>query len=229
MGIKVGNTSLNSYFPPRYPASWRSSSYVVFLFLVLIYTQNKRLDASIGCDALREGPRIIQEPPAVVTFPNTRGASLTCVASATPAPTITWVTADGARADNMGGLRMVMSSHGNSTLTLLPFSPDQYRHDIHVATYRCLASNSVGSVTSRSISVNAGGKLEPGIAQGDQEALDWTASALAVLLSCQGFTNWNEEVDEPVRYRSVISTAQGMTVLTSIQYAREAAIVVVCA
>ncbi|ROT70131.1 putative Down syndrome cell adhesion molecule-like protein Dscam2 isoform X6 [Penaeus vannamei] len=108
-----------------------------------------------SCEGIREGPRLLQEPPPLLTFPNTRGAALTCAASATPTPTITWVTADGAHVDSVAGLRAVRGAHGNSTLTLHPFRPDQYRHDLHAATYRCLATNSVGTVTSRPVSVTA--------------------------------------------------------------------------
>ncbi|XP_069190704.1 cell adhesion molecule Dscam2 isoform X3 [Procambarus clarkii] len=108
-----------------------------------------------GCLCLREGPRLLQEPPSILSFPNTRGASLTCSAAASPTPTITWVTADGAKAEPVGGLRTVSGSHANSTLTLLPFPPEQYRHDLHAATYRCLVSNSVGTITSRPVSINA--------------------------------------------------------------------------
>ncbi|XP_042236909.1 Down syndrome cell adhesion molecule-like protein Dscam2 [Homarus americanus] len=112
-------------------------------------------DVLRGCSGLREGPRLLQEPPPLMSFPNTRGTSLTCSATASPQPTISWMTADGARAEPVGGLRAVTGSQGNSTLTLLAFQPDQYRHDLHAATYRCLVSNSVGTVTSRPVSVNA--------------------------------------------------------------------------
>lgn len=117
-----------------------------------------------GCCGLREGPRLLEEPPPSLSFPNTRGVSLTCSAAATPPPTISWVTADGMRADDVAGLRTLTNApththtHAlayNSTLTLLPFQPDQYRHDLHAATYRCLVTNSVGTITSRPVSVNA--------------------------------------------------------------------------
>ncbi|XP_071546322.1 cell adhesion molecule Dscam2-like isoform X3 [Panulirus ornatus] len=108
-----------------------------------------------GCLGLREGPRLLQEPPPVVSFPNSQGTSLSCTATATPSPTISWVTADGARAELVGGLRAITGNHANSTLSLLPFQPDQYRHDLHAATYRCLVSNTVGTITSRPVSVNA--------------------------------------------------------------------------
>ncbi|KAK8403945.1 hypothetical protein O3P69_000181 [Scylla paramamosain] len=117
-----------------------------------------------GCCGLREGPRLLEEPPPSISFPNTRGVSLTCSAAATPPPTVSWVTADGMRADDVASLRTITNSpthahtHAlayNSTLTLLPFQPDQYRHDLHAATYRCLVTNSVGTVTSRPVSVNA--------------------------------------------------------------------------
>ncbi|XP_064112208.1 cell adhesion molecule Dscam2-like isoform X2 [Macrobrachium nipponense] len=117
------------------------------ILLKILWTQ--------GTLAIREGPRLLQEPPPVKTFPNEHGVTLSCVAAATPPPTITWVTADGAQAESVGSLRLVSGTHGNVTLTLLPFRPDQYRHDIHAATYRCLATNSVGTVTSRPVTVTA--------------------------------------------------------------------------
>uniref|UniRef100_A0A8D8VA62 Down syndrome cell adhesion molecule-like protein Dscam2 n=3 Tax=Cacopsylla melanoneura TaxID=428564 RepID=A0A8D8VA62_9HEMI len=99
------------------------------------------------------GPSFLREPPSHVDFANDTGATLDCSAEGTEPVTISWVTA----ADN----RPVSPIHGvlelllNGSLLLLPFHASDYRHDVHAATYRCVASNTVGKLVSRDVRVNA--------------------------------------------------------------------------
>lgn len=44
----------------------------------------------------------------------------------------------------------------NGTLILYPFSAGAFRQDIHSAIYRCLASNSIGTIISRDVQIRAG-------------------------------------------------------------------------
>lgn len=44
----------------------------------------------------------------------------------------------------------------NGTLWLGSFSAAQYRSDVHAAVYRCKASNTVGTVLSRDMRIDAG-------------------------------------------------------------------------
>ncbi|CAL4105463.1 unnamed protein product, partial [Meganyctiphanes norvegica] len=108
-----------------------------------------------GAWGLHTGPQLVSEPPALVSYPANRGTSLTCTAHGTPTPTITWVTGVGVRVEPIVGLRSIVATPGNSTLTLMPFTPHQYRHDIHHRQYRCVAGNSVGKVISRTSTVTA--------------------------------------------------------------------------
>ena len=45
----------------------------------------------------------------------------------------------------------------NNTLHFHPFSDASYRPDVHAASFRCLATNTAGSVISRLVTVKAGG------------------------------------------------------------------------
>lgn len=51
------------------------------------------------------------------------------------------------------GLR-VFSDEG--TLVIPPFRSEDYRQDVHAVVYRCVATNNVGSITSRDVHVSAG-------------------------------------------------------------------------
>ncbi|CAN8027514.1 unnamed protein product [Ixodes persulcatus] len=51
------------------------------------------------------------------------------------------------------GLR---STRSDGSLVLSSFSSSQYRQDVHSATYRCVASNSIGVVKSRLVHVQGG-------------------------------------------------------------------------
>ncbi|CAL4065084.1 unnamed protein product, partial [Meganyctiphanes norvegica] len=91
-----------------------------------------------------------------------------------------WVTSDGAHLDDVPGLRSIIVMPGNSTLRLHPFSADHYRHDVHQATYRCLATNDVGTVTSRTAIVTA--VVEQAYDVGVQDAMGVVGGT--VVLTC---------------------------------------------
>lgn len=42
------------------------------------------------------------------------------------------------------------------TLVLPPFRSEDYRQDVHAVIYRCVATNAIGSITSRDVHVSAG-------------------------------------------------------------------------
>ena len=106
-----------------------------------------------GFDAHLRGPSFLIEPPSRVEFSNSSGAWLDCAATGSPPPNIDWSTADGLPAGDVPGVRRLLK---NGTLVLLPFPAAAYRQDVHSATYRCVASNSVGRVLSRDVQVRAG-------------------------------------------------------------------------
>lgn len=113
------------------------------------------------------------EPPNVINFANTQGATLLCLASGTPKPTISWYTspagfdisqqtilsgdqaADQSRqVTNVTNLRMVLQQ--GAAIRLFPFKESDFRSDIHSAEYRCVASNPIATIHSRSALVQAG-------------------------------------------------------------------------
>ncbi|XP_069971593.1 cell adhesion molecule Dscam1 [Penaeus vannamei] len=103
---------------------------------------------------VQEGPRFLVEPPDSLAFLNTTGAALHCSAHGDPKPTVTWVTGEAILqgATTVVGVREILP---NGSLVFLPFSPRSYRQDIHAASYRCLASSSVGRIVSRTVTVRA--------------------------------------------------------------------------
>ena len=58
------------------------------------------------------------QPPNTVTFSNSTGARLECVASGNPAPSIEWFQEDQLISQNLHGIRMVMP---NGSLVFPPF------------------------------------------------------------------------------------------------------------
>lgn len=96
------------------------------------------------------GPKLVLEPPAVMEFSSETGAVLPCSAQGQPAPLVTWEKKDGAPASPVVGLRDVRS---DGSLVFSAFLSAQYRQDVHSATYRCVASNALGTVKSRLVHV----------------------------------------------------------------------------
>ncbi|XP_052738064.1 cell adhesion molecule Dscam2-like [Bicyclus anynana] len=94
----------------------------------------------------------LMEPPPRLSFSNSTGASVSCAAHGSPAPTITWLTEDGVPVADVPGLREALA---NGTLRLGAFSAAQYRSDVHAAVYRCRAAGTVGTVLSRDMRLEA--------------------------------------------------------------------------
>lgn len=90
---------------------------------------------------LYRGPYFTLEPPALVEFTNQTGAEVRCQADGSPKPSLRWETAAG----------RPVSADG--TLSLRPFAPDSYRQTEHSAFYRCVATNVLGSISSRPVHV----------------------------------------------------------------------------
>ncbi|KAL1414483.1 hypothetical protein MTO96_000885 [Rhipicephalus appendiculatus] len=60
---------------------------------------------------------------------------------------------DGVAAAEVPGLRYVRP---DGSLVFPKFAPKDFRQDVHATLYRCVATNSVGSVASRDVKVRAG-------------------------------------------------------------------------
>ncbi|XP_031785647.1 Down syndrome cell adhesion molecule-like protein Dscam2 isoform X3 [Nasonia vitripennis] len=131
--------------------SWTSSALFTGVCLLLLGVAARR-GSGHGFDAHLRGPSFLIEPASRVEFSNSSGAWLDCAATGSPPPNIDWSTADGLPAGDVPGVRRLLK---NGTLVLLPFPAAAYRQDVHSATYRCVASNSVGRVLSRDVQVRA--------------------------------------------------------------------------
>ncbi|CAN8004182.1 unnamed protein product, partial [Ixodes pacificus] len=99
------------------------------------------------------GPSFSVEPPTRVTFYNSTGALVPCTAVGQPRPDVHWVRA--ATGHPVRDVPGVLAARYDGTLVFSPFRAQDYRQDVHAATYRCLASNSAGSVGSRDVHVRA--------------------------------------------------------------------------
>lgn len=100
-----------------------------------------------------QGPILVSEPRSTVEFANDSGTMMHCSAHGSPAPRVDWLMGDGSPVLPIPNIREML---GNGSIYFLPFGAESYRHDVHSAVYRCQASNSVGRVLGREISVRAG-------------------------------------------------------------------------
>ncbi|CAL1268416.1 unnamed protein product [Larinioides sclopetarius] len=98
------------------------------------------------------GPKFTIEPLGKVQFYNSTGAVVTCAASGVPLPTMSWIRQDGTPVQEVPELLQIRP---DASLVFSPFRPEDFRQDIHSATYRCTASNSVGIIGSRDVNIRA--------------------------------------------------------------------------
>ncbi|XP_069172261.1 cell adhesion molecule Dscam1-like [Procambarus clarkii] len=110
------------------------------------------LMAGGGGNTTPSGPVLVDPPPGVVTFTNTSGAALGCLAKGDPPPQVTWLNLDHSPVTNIPGVREVLS---NGSLMIWPFSGTDYRQDVHAAVYQCRASNPTGVVVAPPTSLRA--------------------------------------------------------------------------
>ncbi|XP_076359022.1 cell adhesion molecule Dscam1-like [Tachypleus tridentatus] len=119
---------------------------IKMIFVVLI--QAEGLSTSLA-----KGPSFILEPPNHVSFYNTTGAIIPCSATGNPLPVVLWTDGFGTRLEDIPGLRR---SRFDGSLIFSSFPVDQYQQSVHSTSYRCVASNTVGTIGSRDVHVRAG-------------------------------------------------------------------------
>ncbi|XP_075732227.1 cell adhesion molecule Dscam1-like isoform X2 [Rhipicephalus microplus] len=111
------------------------------------------VNSALPSDDRPTGPSFLMEPPSRVTFYNSTGALVPCTVQGDPRPDVHWVRAStGLAVRDVPG---VVTSRADGTLSFAPFRAQDYRQDLHAATYRCVASNAAGSVGSRDVQVRA--------------------------------------------------------------------------
>ncbi|XP_046745786.1 Down syndrome cell adhesion molecule-like protein Dscam2 isoform X2 [Diprion similis] len=120
--------------------------YAVFLFVIVVLVSGR------GVILDSQGPVLVTEPRSTVEFANDSGTMMHCSAHGSPAPRVDWLMGDGAPVLPIPNIREMLR---NGSIYFLPFGAESYRHDVHSAVYRCQASNSVGRVLGREISVRA--------------------------------------------------------------------------
>ncbi|XP_076361336.1 cell adhesion molecule Dscam1-like isoform X2 [Tachypleus tridentatus] len=99
-----------------------------------------------------QGPYFTEEPPSHVDYQNTLGTVIHCAAGGTPKPSIKWTKQDGSDIVDVSGLRQ---SRSDGSLVFPPFRSQDYKQEVSSTFYRCVASNSVGSIVSRDVQVRA--------------------------------------------------------------------------
>ncbi|XP_023317526.1 Down syndrome cell adhesion molecule-like protein Dscam2 [Trichogramma pretiosum] len=99
-----------------------------------------------------QGPVLTSEPRPALEFSNDTGAMVHCSANGSPQPRVDWLMGDGSPVLPIPNIREMLV---NGSMYFLPFGAENYRHDVHSAVYRCQASNSVGRVLGREVSVKA--------------------------------------------------------------------------
>ena len=116
------------------------------------------LDVSGGSLYDTQGPVFVSEPPSKMEFINSTGGRVDCSARGNPTPNVEWLGPDNLPVTSIPGIRIVL---GNGSIYFPPFEAEVFRQDVHWAVYRCVVSNSVGTIVSRDVTVRAG-KTQPG-------------------------------------------------------------------
>jgi len=100
-----------------------------------------------------QGPVFVSEPLSKVEFTNSTGGRVDCSARGNPAPNVEWLGPDNLPVSSIPGIRIVLT---NGSIYFPPFEAEVFRQDVHWAVYRCVVSNSVGTIVSRDVTVRAG-------------------------------------------------------------------------
>jgi hypothetical protein len=110
-------------------------------------------DFSAGSLYDSQGPMFASEPPSKVEFTNSSGGRVDCSARGNPTPNVEWLGPDNMAVTSIPGIRIVLS---NGSIYFPPFEAEVFRQDVHWSVYRCVVSNSVGTIVSRDVTIRAG-------------------------------------------------------------------------
>ncbi|XP_070391428.1 cell adhesion molecule Dscam1-like isoform X4 [Dermacentor albipictus] len=123
--------------------------YVVWFLIALALALAAR---PVGAISEPRAPHFLHEPPSRVEFLNGTGAVVPCVVHGSPAPRVTWSTRAGQPLHEVPGLRHMRA---DGSLVLPPFRAEDFKEDVHSAIYRCLGTNSLGTIGSHDVRVRA--------------------------------------------------------------------------
>ncbi|KAG1652280.1 Down syndrome cell adhesion molecule-like protein Dscam2 [Nymphon striatum] len=123
----------------------RGSEYVLLLFSVL------RLNCE-DLSSVKQGPVFIYTPPGHLSFLNSKGLVMDCLAHGFPEPKIQWLNNKGEEVSSIPYIRKIAS---NGSMLLLPFDGKEYQQEVHATKYRCSASNKHGRIVSTLVNVRA--------------------------------------------------------------------------
>ena len=111
------------------------------------------LSVVTSIDGQRRAATFVQEPDNRIVFTNNTGYKIACLASGNPKPSISWYHKSGHQVIDIAGIRHVSV---DGSLVFPAFRADDWRLNVHSTSYYCLASNPLGSILSRDVSVRAG-------------------------------------------------------------------------
>lgn len=93
--------------------------------------------------------------PLEIEFYNSTGLVLKCKANGNPTPTITWVKSVVSNIVPISNIPNLRYMRSNGELIIYPFASNQFRQDIHLSSYRCAASNTIGTIVTPDINIRA--------------------------------------------------------------------------
>lgn len=117
------------------------------------------------------GPTFDFEQPTRLDFTNNIGGRLDCVARGVPTPNTEWFDNENNPVSSIQNVSececnlwpeltkfnlQIRHVLANGSLYFPPFQGESFRQDVHWATYRCIAVNSIGTIVSRDVFVKAG-------------------------------------------------------------------------
>lgn len=127
--------------------------------------------STVGGLAL-QGPSFQMNLPPKISFSNNTGLVLNCAVNGYPTPVVSWQTESGISVlvptqtgsfnnnENskylQSNLPLVHHHPTTNALVFRPFTSNEFSPEVHSTKYRCLASNSHGTITSPFVQIRAG-------------------------------------------------------------------------
>ncbi|XP_039276122.1 Down syndrome cell adhesion molecule-like protein Dscam2 [Nilaparvata lugens] len=176
--------------------------------MLLLFLFGLPLHHVLGLSGSGQGPVFVQEPDTWVHISNRSGALLACSARGNPQPDIHWLDNNARQVSRIPSLREVLL---NGSLLILPFKASQFNDEVHATTYRCRASNIIGTIVSRPSHLTA--DMDTSYHLRVQDVVVITGNV--AVLSCDGASVRDSVLwfyEQPVLGRTVIHSGGRFTV-----------------